>query len=494
MHFGLLLVLFMPMQYLATVTGQVLDREAKPIVGAAVTYRQIGIMDRDTHSDAGMRWESPRIGEGTGRSYQAKTDKKGAFAITGVEPGIYEIQIVDAEGNRVYAGKKTIDQNGDPNAHNVLNVDLSTTVKGVVEPGAGANRTKLTKEQRELMEQESENAPKINRLLADYHSALNLEDTTTAIDKLQQLIAVDPHRWEFYQNLGRLQENRQQYKEAAQNFAKGVEEARKILANPADTDKALNNLGDLLISEAECYDRMDQMEKAVALYKEAAATFPHPFMAHYRACDALNSRGQTDAAIEECTAAIGEDPNQFGPYQTLGAIFTTNERRKDALAVYQAGIAAAQKELAAQPDSPSTKAGLGQLLNAEGNLLSHMNHIDAAISAFKQATEVAAYPAMPWFNLCAMYYNQQKTDDALAACEHALSSDPTMADAHYIRGTILFGRGKAEHGRYAVPPGTLESLNSYLQFAPTGEHVSTVRSMIQNINHPVESSLKPAKK
>jgi tetratricopeptide (TPR) repeat protein len=101
---------------------------------------------------------------------------------------------------------------------------------------------------------------------------------------------------------------------------------------------------------------------------------------------------------------------------------------------------------------------------------------------------------MPWFNLSAIYYNQKKSDDALAACEHTLSSDPTLADAHYLRGIILFGRGKAEQGRYTVPPGTVESLNSYLQFAPQGEYVNTVRAMIARINAPVESSWRPAKK
>jgi len=493
---GLMLLVLLPMQYLASVSGQVLDREAKPVVGATVTYKNVGTLDREIHGGAGMRWETPKEISGTGRTYQTKTDKKGQFVITGMEHGIYQVEIVGPDGSNVYSGKKTIGHDSDPNSQNVLNVDLSARRPGWVEPGGGTNLAggKKTKQQQALIEQEREHAEKINRLIAEYHSAMNVEDWTTAIDKLQRLIALDPHREEFYQNLGRLQQNRSQYEQAAQSYAKGVEEARKVLANPADSDKALTNLGDLLLAEAECYERMDQMDKAVSLYREAARTFPHPFIAHYHACDALKNRGQAEAAVEECTAAIAEDPNQFGPYQTLGAIFTNAERRKDAMAVYEAGIAAAHKQLAATPDSPVTKGGLGQLLNAQGNLLVRMNQTDAAIEAFQQATEVAASPAMPWFNLCAIYYNQKKSDDALAACEHALSSDPTMADAYYLRGSLLFGRGKAEQGRYTVPPGTLESLNSYLQFAPQGEYVNTVRAMIARINAPQESSWRPAKK
>jgi hypothetical protein len=28
-----------------------------------------------------------------------------------------------------------------------------------------------------------------------------------------------------------------------------------------------------------------------------------------------------------------------------------------------------------------------------------------------------------------------------------------MADAYYIKGSILFGQGKEERGKYVVPPG-----------------------------------------
>ena len=134
------------------------------------------------------------------------------------------------------------------------------------------------------------------------------------------------------------------------------------------------------------------------------------------------------------------------------------------------------------------------MLNAEGNLLVQLKKYDEAIGVFTRAAQLAVYPAMPYFNLCATYYNLKRSQDAVAACDHAISSDPTMADAYYIKALILFGQGQVEHGKYAVPPGTAEALTKYLEYAPFGEHARIVRDMIDQLNKVVETPYKPAKK
>ena len=235
-----------------------------------------------------------------------------------------------------------------------------------------------------------------------------------------------------------------------------------------------------MLAEADCYDRMEKVDEAVVLYEKAAAVYPHPFMAKYRACNALTNSGKYEAAIEKCNLAIAEDPAQWGPYQVLGGIYLALDKPKDALEFYEKGVAAAQKMLAGQPDS-RTKVGLGQMLNSEGNLLIKLKKYDEAISVFSLAAESAAYPAMPYFNLCATYYNLKRSQEAVEACDHAISSDPTLADAYYIKGSILFGQGQLEHGKYAVPPGTTEALNKYLEYAPYGDHAQTVKDMINQL-------------
>ena len=491
----ILFALLLPTQgFLATVSGQVLDREGQPMAGALVIYQKIGIVDRNTHAEGSSRSESPTMGEGTGRIYRVQTDKKGAFVLVGVDYGVYQIKITAPDGSHLYFGRKNIGDNNDPDSQNILNVDLSF-VEGPAEPGRGTNLAagRKTKEQLELIRQENAHAAKINKVMVQYHIAVGMEDWLNAISLVKQLIALDPNRWEFYQNLGTLQSNQMQYAEAAQSFANGVEVAQKTLKNASDSDHALTIIGDLLLAEADSYDRMEKVDEAVELYQKAAAADPHPFMAKYRACNALTNAGKYEAAIEKCNLAIAEDPSQWGPYQVLGGIYLALDRPKDALEFYEKGVAAAQKMLQGQPDF-RTKAGLGQMLNSEGNLLVKLKKYDEAIGVFSQAAESAVYPAMPYFNLCATYYNLKRSQEAVTACDHAISSDPTLADAYYIKGSILFGQGQMEHGKYAVPPGTTEALNKYLEYAPYGDHAMTVKDMIDQLNKELPPPYKPGKK
>ena len=487
----ILLALLLPMQrFLASVSGTILDREGNPLAGAEVVYMNVGTVDY-TAAQSGTQ----RITEGTGKVYKVKTNKKGSFSLVGMEYGVYQIEITAADGSHVYSGKKSVGDNTDAASQNILNVDLSSALTGPVEPGGGTNLAagKKTKEQLELIRQENARAAKINKLMVQYHIAVGIEDWLNAISLVKQLIVLDPNRWEFYQNLGTLQSNQMQYQEAAQTFAKGVEVAQKTLANPTDSDRALTNIGDLLLAEADCYDHMEKVDEAVALYDKAAATYPHPFMAKYRACNALTNAGKYEAAIEKCNTAIAEDPAQWGPYQVLGGVYMALDKPKDALGSYQKGVAAAQKMLEGQPDS-RTKIGLGQMLNAEGHLLVQLKKYDEAIGIFSQAAESAAYPAMPYFNLCATYYNLKRSQEALAACDHAISSDPTLADAYYIKGSILFGQGQLEHGKYVVPPGTTEALNKYLEYAPYGDHARTVHDMINQLGKDMGTAYQAPKK
>jgi len=487
----ILLSLLLPMQrFLASISGTILDREGNPLAGAEVVYTNVGTVD---YSSAGTG--TPRITEGSGKIYKVKTDKKGSFSVVGVEYGVYKIEITASDGSHVYSGKKSVGDNTDANSQNTLNVDLSLAMNGAVVPGGGTNLAagKKSKEQQELIRQENAHAAKINKLMVQYHTAVGLEDWLNAISLIKELIALDPNRWEFYQNLGTLQSNQMQYAEAAQSFAKGVEVAQKVLANPADSDRALTTIGDMLLAEADCYDRMEKVDEAVVLYEKAAAVYPHPFMAKYRACNALTNAGKYEAAIEKCNNAAAEDPAQWGPYQVLGGIYTSLNEPQDALESYQKGVTAAQKILQSPPD-PRTKVGLGQMLNAEGNLLVHLKKYDEAIGIFTQAAESAAYPAMPYFNLCATYYNLKRSQDAVAACDHAIASDPTLADAYYVKGSILFGQGHVEDRKYVVPAGTSESLNKYLEYAPFGQHANAVREMIDKLNVEIEPAYKPANK
>jgi tetratricopeptide (TPR) repeat protein len=480
----------------ATVSGQVLDREGQPLANATVTYTMLGIIEREmTKADIG-RADTAKMLERGGPTFTIKTNKKGAFTITGVEYGVYEIEITGPDGAHVYSGKKIVGDPADQNSQNVLNVDLSTVYRGPAEPGEATNLAsgKKSKEQLELVRQENAHAARLNRLIVRYHALVGAQDWLGAIAALKELISLDTQRWEFYQNLGTLQANQMQYADAAKSYAQGVEVARKTLANASDSDRALAKIGEMLLAEADCYDHLGSADQSAALYEQAAATFPHPFMAHYRECNMLSNNGRTDEAIAKCNQAIVDDPAQWEPYQLLGGIFSAANRPKDAIETYTRGITAARQELDLHADAMRAKVGLGQMLNAQGNLLVEQKKYEDAVPVFTQAAETSAYPAMPYFNLCATQYNLKRLEDALAACEHALASDPRMADAYYIKAVILFGKGKAENGRFVAPADTAEALNKYLEYDPQGSRAAAVREMLNQLNQPVRTTYAPAKK
>jgi tetratricopeptide (TPR) repeat protein len=486
----ILMALLLPVQrWTAQVSGRILDREGKPMAGAEITYKHIGIVE-------GAMTESPKIIEGTGRTYKIKTDKKGAFIMIGVDYGIYEVNIKAPDGSNVYTGKKRIGDNADPTVSNELNVDLSVVPPGALPPGAETNldASKKSKEQLELIRQENSNSVKINRLIVQLHGALDVKNWAVGTDLLEQLIALDANRWEFYQNLGTIQANLTHYEDAVKSFAKGVEVAEKVLANAADPVQAKTSISELLISEGDAYNRMGKLDDAVARYTKAAGIAPKPAMAHFHACNALSNNGKIEEAIETCKQSVGEDPSQWEAYQVLGGAQNTLGKSEDALETYVKGVAAARKMLEEQPDSGRAKTGMGQMLNSEGNLLVHLKRYDEAIPVFNEAAETSPYAAMPLFNLCVTYYNLKRAQEAMDACDKALAADPSMADAYYIKASVLFGQGKVEQGRFAAPAGTKEALNKYLEYAPFGQHANDVRSMIDRLNSEAETTYKPTKK
>jgi tetratricopeptide (TPR) repeat protein len=101
---------------------------------------------------------------------------------------------------------------------------------------------------------------------------------------------------------------------------------------------------------------------------------------------------------------------------------------------------------------------------------------------------------MPYFNLCATDYNLKRFEEALASCDHAIASDPKMADAYYIKAAILFGQGQVEQGKFVVPPGTTEALNKYLELDPEGTHAAAVREMINQLNRPIRTTYSSPRK
>lgn len=209
-----------------------------------------------------------------------------------------------------------------------------------------------------------------------------------------------------------------------------------------------------------------------------------------QAQDAINAKNWREA-ISLLQQLIAADPNRWESFQALGNAQLNLGQYEDSVRSYEKGIQLAQKVLSGSipeelrnPDSDPAraKAGIGQMLTQEGNAYIKLRKYNEAISAYTRAAEISPHPATAYFNLCATYYNAGIFEGAEAACDKAIASDPNKADTYYIKGSIMFGKGKLDaNNKYVVPAGTVETLKKYLELSPNGPHANDVKQMLEMI-------------
>src|SRR5258708_7537566 len=362
-----LLLMMIPQN--VAISGKILDWEGKPMANAVVVYSETT----------------------KGMVYQLKTDKNGEFSAIGIVPGYYKIQITAPDGRRVYTGTRSIGTNngvdpvtdmptGDnvPLKTNVLNVDLSTVgPNGELAKSDGGNRR--SEAEINAIRKEHAKSIKQNQLIPALHLALDARDWPRATEILQRLIASDPTRWEFYQNLGTIQSNQGQYDEAVENFEKAIALDKKAIGN-SPTIKARECLSYMLIAQADALDRMGQLTKSLERYAAAADVAPHSAMAHFYAWNPQHNSGYVEAAIKECDLGIAADPTQWESYQLKAGAENELGHPEIAIDVYEQGIAAAKAAIEANRNPVKAKSGLGQMLNAAGNIYVQQRQYRKALS------------------------------------------------------------------------------------------------------------------
>src|SRR5437660_284877 len=199
----------------------------------AVGQRANGVVTDNGKPAAGL--QVVLTNEDNGRSYKAKTDSNGAFVFIGIAIGTnYKLEVFSPTGESLFKRNK-IQITGEGGAVMEFKIDVSDATKtnlGMTnEAGAKpsgkteSTQPKYTKEQLEAMKAQNAKAQSQNVLITQAVNAINAKQWQEAVAPLQQLIAADPNRYEFYQSLGEAQLNLGQYEEAVQNFEKGIQTA-----------------------------------------------------------------------------------------------------------------------------------------------------------------------------------------------------------------------------------------------------------------------------
>jgi tetratricopeptide (TPR) repeat protein len=166
---------------------------------------------------------------------------------------------------------------------------------------------------------------------------------------------------------------------------------------------------------------------------------------------------EAEAALKQLAAI---DPANLDYQVNLVAAQFAQGHNDDALASCDKAIATAQKRVGAPSGSDEkTRIALGNLLTTKGNILTRQKKYPEAIAAYQKAAAVDPHPAVAYFNICAVSYNQGDTKGAVA-CDKAIAADPNKADAYFIKGSVLFADSTTQKrqvggaaGRY---PGAAE--------------------------------------
>jgi tetratricopeptide (TPR) repeat protein len=209
--------------------------------------------------------------------------------------------------------------------------------------------------------------------------------------------------------------------------------------------------------------------------------------------------GDFDTAISTLTEANQMDPSRdliwfkLGDYYRMSAAKQTDKAEKDkrlASAIDSYNKAIDLKKAAPPDKDPAVAAkNLNAYYNNLADAYSKAGKIDDAVKTYALAAQAdPTQAAQAYFNTGAVLTNAGRADDAIAAFDKCIAADPNKAEAYYQKGVNLLGKATLQGDKTIPAPGTVESLQKYLELAPTGPNAQNAKDLLASIGAPVETS------
>ena len=205
-----------------------------------------------------------------------------------------------------------------------------------------------------------------------------------------------------------------------------------------------------------------------------------------QATTAMNARNWQEA-VDPLQQLIALDPTNWQFYSTLGNAQLNLGQYDQAVQSYDSGIRAAKNNTSVDAKNPSSdpakkKTGVAKMYTNQGNAYLNQHKNQEAVAAFTKAAALDPNPGNAYFNLCTTSYNTGNIEGALDFCNKAIQADPSRADAYFILGSLLIADTKTDKDGKTIPaPGTVETLNKYLELAPDGAHANDVKQMLARV-------------
>jgi tetratricopeptide (TPR) repeat protein len=287
----------------------------------------------------------------TGRIIKLKTNSKGEFFQIGVPSDTYNVTVLDASGKEVFSQPNVHVGVGGDRAESKFLIDLTNgatastptsaggpggpgsrtegfrgdPVKGTTgEKGSAAAQPKMSKEELDALKAQKLKAEGANVLIKQANDAMAAKNWQAAIPPLQQLVAADPNRWDYYSALGDAQLNLGQNEEALSSYGKGIEVAEAntpVDSKNPSTDPTKKKIGvaKMYANQGSAYLKLKKNSEAMAALEKAASLDPNPATAYFNICATQYNIGNMEGAETACDKAIAADPNKAEAYFIKGS-------------------------------------------------------------------------------------------------------------------------------------------------------------------------------
>jgi len=264
-----------------------------------------------------------------GKTYKTKTDKNGEFQMLGVPYGSYEVNVLNAKGEKLSSNRTTLGTDNTTSS-NIIQIDagkepIADNKFGLGQPAG----PKLTKEQLAKLQADNKKIAGLNSLISEAQNARQAQDWPKAESALKQLIAAAPEtsRWDFYMALGDAQSKSNKLAEAVQTYDKGVQVAQALISGSSPADPKVPSLnpaaarqgaGYMLTAQGNDYLKLQKSDEAIASFKKATEIEPSSALYSYNLCGVEFNAQKFDDAKAACNKYLQLEPSGSHAEQVKG--------------------------------------------------------------------------------------------------------------------------------------------------------------------------------
>ena len=197
-----------------------------------------------------------------------------------------------------------------------------------------------------------------------------------------------------------------------------------------------------------------------------------------------------DEAVDAFNKAAALDDKQVAIWSGLADAYVgaAGAKPAEASALYDKCFDAYKKaiELAATME-PKDQASY---YNNFALALAKDKKIEEAKTNLDKAAQLDPMGAGKYFyNMGALLVNGAQGDAAGDEFKKAIAADPTYADAYYQYGLFLTSQAAPDKsGKIVAAPGTIESLQKYLELKPDGQFAATAKELIASLGGSVSTT------